>query len=297
MTQPASQPRGLFVGLTTYDIVQLVERLPLPNQKTVALDSLGAAGGPAANAAIAFARCGGAASLSTALPTHALSAVVLADLEAHGVAVLPTGTYEGQPITASILVTRSTGERAVVSPTRGASDAAIEPPSAGMPSLDGMGVVLIDGYFGALSLPTAIAARKRGIPVILDGGSFKPHTDAAIAAANVAIVSDDFDPPGTDGEPASVFDYLLTRGVTHAAITRGAAEILYITPSTAGAVPVNPVAVVDTLGAGDFFHGAFAYRIAELSLDDSRFAADLSFSAHVAGESLSSFGTRAWLGR
>jgi sugar/nucleoside kinase (ribokinase family) len=295
MSEPAPKPRGLFVGLATYDIVQLVERLPLPNQKTVALDFLGAAGGPAANAAIAFARCGGAASLSTALPTHALSAVIVADLEAHGVDVLPAGTYGGHPITASVLVTRSTGERAVISPTRGASDATIAPPSAGMPSLDGIGAVLIDGYFGALSIPTAGAARRRGIPVILDGGSFKPQTDAAVAAANVAIVSDDFDPPGTDGEPAAVFDYLLARGVTHAAITRGAAEILYVTPSIAGAVPVNPVAVVDSLGAGDFFHGAFAYRVADLGLDDGRFAADLAFAARVAGESLGSFGTRAWL--
>ncbi len=297
MTQPASHPRGLFVGLTTYDVVQLVERLPLPNEKIVALDFLAAAGGPAANAAVAFARCGGAAALCTALPSHALSAVIIADLETHGVDVVPAGTYEGQPIIASIVVTRSTGERAVISPTRGASDAVIAPPAAEPPSLDGVGAVLIDGYFGALSLPIADAARKRGIPVILDGGSFKPHTDVAVAAASVAIVSDDFQPPGTDGTPAAVFDYLAARGVTHVAITRGGEDILYATPRAAGAVPVDTAPVVDTLGAGDFFHGAFAYRVAEHGLDDERFADDLAFAAFVAGESLGSFGTRAWLGR
>ena len=114
---------------------------------------------------------------------------------------------------------------------------------------------------------------------------------------NVAIVSDDFDPPGTHGEPSAVFDYLLARGVTHAAITRGGADTLYVTPSTGGAVPVSPVAVIDTLGAGDFFHGALAYRLAEGGLDDERFAADLAFASRVAGESLGAFGTRSWLKR
>jgi sugar/nucleoside kinase (ribokinase family) len=52
---------------------------------------------------------------------------------------------------------------------------------------------------------------------------------------------------------------------------------------------------VDTLGAGDFFHGALAFRIASMGLDDARFADDLAYAARVAGESLASFGTRAWL--
>jgi len=46
------------------------------------------------------------AALSTALPAHELSALIVADLVAHGVVILPAGTYDGQPITASILVTR-----------------------------------------------------------------------------------------------------------------------------------------------------------------------------------------------
>lgn len=295
MTPLAPQPRALFAGLATLDIVQLVERLPLPNEKIASLDFLAAAGGPAANAAVAFAHCGGAASLATALPAHPISALIVADLAAHGVEVLTAGSYEGQPITASILVTRSTGERAVVSPTRGASDATIAPPSAWPPPLDGVGAVLIDGYFGAVSLPITRAARALGIPVILDGGSFKAHTDAAVAVVNVAIVSDDFDPPGARREPSAVFEYLRSRGVTHAAITRGGADILFVTPTTEGAVQVTPVPVVDTLGAGDFFHGALAYRIAGLGLDDARFAADLAFASRVAGSSLDSFGTRAWL--
>ena len=81
-----------------------------------------------------------------------------------------------------------------------------------------------------------------------------------------------------------------------AAITRGSDSILYMCPGGSGEVVVPPVEeVVDTLGAGDFFHGALAHRIATLGLNGDRFPADLEFAASVVAESITSFGTRAWL--
>jgi sugar/nucleoside kinase (ribokinase family) len=154
---------------------------------------------------------------------------------------------------------------------------------------------MLDGYFRAIGLPLARSARERGIPVILDAGSHKHYTDEVVAAVDVAVVSHDFVPPCTDGRSDAVFAYLRGRGVTHAAITRGEHEILFVTPSGGGSVPVGRIDVVDTLGAGDFFHGALAYRIASMGLDDARFADDLAYAARVAGESLGFFGSRAWL--
>lgn len=289
-------PLAIFAGLATLDIVHLVERLPLPNEKVTALDFLVAAGGPAANAAVAFAHCGGRPSLVTALPEHAMSALIRSDLAAHGVDVSVAAAYDGSPITASILVTRSSGERAVVSPS-GAGTAGNPLPSLPLsqPTLDGVGAVMLDGYFRAVSLPLAREARLRGIPVILDGGSHKAHTDEVVRACDVAVVSDDFAPPGTGGEASAVFGYLASMGVTHAAITRGERDILFVTPTGTGSVPVPAVRTADTLGAGDFFHGALVWRLAALGLDDARFADDLAFASRVAGSSLGSFGTRAWL--
>jgi sugar/nucleoside kinase (ribokinase family) len=286
-------PRAVFAGLATLDIVQLVERLPHPDEKVAALDFFVAAGGPAANAAVAFAHCGGEALLVTALPAHAITALIVSDLGAHGVEVSAAASYEGAPITASIMVTRATGERAVVSPTGTATNS--NPAPTALPDLEGTGAVLLDGYFRAIGLPLARAARQHGIPVILDAGSHKHYTDEVVAAVDVAVVSHDFAPPGTDGNTDAVFAYLRSLGVTHAAITRGESEILFVTPSGVGSVPVDRVEVVDTLGAGDFFHGALAYRIASMGLDDARFADDLAYAARVAGESLGSFGTRGWL--
>ncbi|WP_062289853.1 PfkB family carbohydrate kinase [Demequina phytophila] len=286
---------ALFAGLATLDIVQLVERLPAPNEKVAALEFSVCAGGPAANAAVAFGRCGGSPLLVTALPDHELTELVIRDLGRCGVGVLGAAIYDGPPVTASIMVTRATGDRAVVSPSGVATSGGLAPTVE--PSLEGVGAVLIDGYFPEISLPLAARARAAGVPVILDAGSHKPHTDTVVAACDIAVVSDDFAPPGTSGEPDAVLAYLFARGVTAAVITRGAGPVLWATAAQSGEFPVPPVSpVVDTLGAGDFFHGAFTHRVASLGRDDARLAEDVAFAAAVVAESLGSFGTRAWLG-
>ena len=126
-------PRVVCAGLATYDVIQLVERLPSPDEKVAALSFVTAAGGPAANAAVACAylaardAVGSRPTLVTALPQHPLSSLIADDLLGCGVDVAVVATYEGAPITASIMVTRGTGERAVVSPTSSATDDELVP--------------------------------------------------------------------------------------------------------------------------------------------------------------------------
>jgi len=290
---PASA-RVVLAGLATYDVIHLVSRLPGADEKVAALDFVTAAGGPAANAAVACAHLGSRPTLVTALPQHPVSALIADDLAACGVDLQIVAAYEGAPITASIMVTQATGERAVVSPTAAATEVPLAADRE--VDLDSVGAVLIDGYFRSLSLPIARRARDRGIPVVLDAGSFKPYTDEVLGAVDVAVVSEAFTPPGTDGSPEAVFAYLRARGVMWSVITRGSAPILYMCPAGSGEVAVPPVdGVVDSLGAGDFFHGALAHRLATLGLNDERFVQDLAFAARVVAESLKTFGTREWL--
>lgn len=81
-------PRGLFVGLCTLDVIQLVDHAPGANEKLTAREQVVAAGGPAANAAVAFAHLGGAATLLTAIGRHPLGVAVAADLDRLGVTVV-----------------------------------------------------------------------------------------------------------------------------------------------------------------------------------------------------------------
>ncbi|HEY3592911.1 MAG TPA: PfkB family carbohydrate kinase, partial [Polyangiaceae bacterium] len=80
-------------------------------------------------------------------------------------------------------------------------------------------------------------------------------------------------------------------GVRRVAITRGGQSILWRDGGREGEIQVPAVDVVDTLGAGDIFHGAFC-RFFEASQD---FVASLRRAAKVASASCAYWGTRGWI--
>lgn len=287
------KPRAVFIGLCTLDVIQSVDRVPSANEKIVAHDVSIAAGGPATNAAVAFAHLSGSATLVTQLPRHPLADLIRGDLEDCGVTLHAELAGDGPPVTAAIAVTRSTGDRSVVSPSSGASQ--LEATPAAPPPLDGINAVLVDGYHPHLAIATARAAQSSGIPVLMDAGSLKPHTADVVREVDMVIASASFATPAGSRAPEDVFEWLSEMGAKRAVITRGAEDVLWSTPVDSGAVPVPAVPVVDTLGAGDFFHGAMTSRIASQGMDDARLAEDIAWASRVVAPALASFGTRAWL--
>lgn len=289
-------PAGLFVGLATLDVVQLIDAMPAADQKIRGIDDMLAAGGPAANAAVAFASEHPTTTLVTRVPDGPAWDLIRSDLTARGVRVRRTPTQPGRRVTvASIVVTRATGERAVIS-TGDRSLGGPPPPPADLDDIDvaGFGVVLIDGHEADLAADVATRARAAGVPVVLDGGSWKPTTPALLPLVDAAVVSSAFVPEGARSH-GEVLDFLLDAGPAFAAVTRGADPVLYRTRHASGEVATATVQAVDTLGAGDFFHGGFAAHVVAHGLTEATFVDALAHGAEVAARSITSFGTRAWL--
>lgn len=293
---PQRAPRGFFVGLSTLDVIQLVEHIPSPDEKVVALDLCVAAGGPAANAAVAFAALGGHSTLVTRISHDDIGRMVAADLAAHGVEVVNAADATQSATTvASILVTRDTGERAVVS----AGDAgrshqlAADPAAPPVVAAEGADVVVMDSYELDLSLPIARAARDAGVPVVLDCGSRKQQTESQLGYVSLAAVSENYLPLS----PAGIVADLQHQRVPFGVVTAGPKPLTYweSISGPARSLDVKAVTVVDSLGAGDFFHGALAYAVATLGLRQDNFHECLGFASEVAGLSVRSFGSRAWL--
>ena len=94
---------GLFVGLTTLDFIYLTPSVPEPNQKTVAIDSTTAAGGPATNAAMTFQWLGNHSRLLSAIGKHPSSQFIRQDLANLELIDLLPDRSESLP-TSSILV-------------------------------------------------------------------------------------------------------------------------------------------------------------------------------------------------
>ena len=287
-------PAGLFVGLCTLDVIQLVDRVPGANEKLTAREQVVCAGGPAANAAVTFAHLGGTARLLTAIGSHPLGRAVMADLDRLGVTVCDLAAHSPRPpAVSSILVTAATGDRAVASTN--ATGRELSAPAALEALVAAADIVEFDGHHGELALAAARAARSLGRTTLLDGGSWKDGTEELLPSIDVAVCSADFRPPGAS-TPADTVRFLREHGVAWAAVSRGGEPIVWAGPDGGGTVEIPPVRVVDTLGAGDVLHGALAHRLAVRGrLTAQGFAEALGDAAEVASRACASFGTRSWM--
>ncbi|MGW2520890.1 PfkB family carbohydrate kinase [Streptomyces sp. NPDC001617] len=289
-----ARPAGLFVGLCTLDVIQLVDRVPGANEKLTAREQTVAAGGPATNAAVTFAHLGGTARLLSAIGSHPLGWAVVADLERLGVTVSDLAADSPEPpAVSSILVTASSGDRAVASTN--ATGRKLSPPGDLDALVAACDIVEFDGHHSELALAAARAARSIGRTTLLDGGSWKDGTEDLLPLIDVAVCSADFHPPGTS-TPADTLRFLRAHGVTWTAVSGGGGPILWAGPDGGGTVEIPPARVVDTLGAGDVLHGALAHHLAvQGELTAEGFAEALRDAAEVASRACASFGTRAWM--
>lgn len=276
------------MGLITLDLVYRVAALPDPNQKLVASDSTVAAGGPATNAAIAFRYLGNAATVVSLLGCHAITPLIRADLEQWGVTLvdLEPSRIEPPPVS-SILVTEQTGDRAVVSLNASRTQARVEAIPADI--LQDVTIVLVDAHQIAVGAAIARLAQAQNIPVVLDGGSWKPGLEQILPWVDYAICSANFLPPGCT-TLETVFAYLHKIGIPNIAVTQGGDPIQYQVGQQTGTIPVPPIQPVDTLGAGDVFHGAFCHAILHQGFPEA-----LEAAARVAARSCQFFGTRRWM--
>ena len=319
-TGAGARPVGLFVGLAVLDVIQLVDAPPGPDEKIVALDQTVAAGGPAANAAVAFAALGGRALLAAPVGAGPLAELIRADLTAHGVELIdctaaPTarGAAAAGPSVSSCTITAATGERSVVStnararpdpaPLSALSDAV----AAGAPAPD---VVLIDGHNPPLARIGLDLAERVGALRLMDAGSWKDDAADLPGRCDVVAPSARFHPPGPAGalrEPADVAAWLRGRGAGAVVLTRGSAPVLWWCGERSGSAAPPAVEAVDTLGAGDVFHGALALALAralpgrrfggggEARIAPAALAVAVASACVVAAASTEHFGTRAWI--
>lgn len=288
------RPEGLFVGLCTLDVVQLVDHVPGTDEKLTSRQQVVAAGGPATNAAVTFSHLGGAAGLLTGIGSHPLGVAAAAELRHLGVRVRDLAADSAEPpAVSSILVTESTGDRAVASTN--ATGFRLTPPGDLDALVAACDIVEFDGHHIELATVTARAARTVGRRTVLDGGSWKAGTEELLPWIDVAVCSADFRPPGTN-TPADVLRFLREHGVAWSAVSQGGRPIDWAGPDGAGTVEVPAVRVADTLGAGDVLHGALTHHLAgRRHLTPDAFVEALRAAAGVASRACASFGTRAWL--
>ncbi len=248
----------LCVGHAAFDLTMTVERHPGPDEKCSATSMVSSGGGPAANASVAVTRLGGRSAFVGYLGTDPFGELHVAELLREHVAV--TGVARGRyPTPFSIVLVKPDGARTVVN--HKAQTPGLSPEQADLARFAPK-VILMDGHEPEMGEAILRHAAKLGARTVLDAGSVRRGTLDLLGAVDFVIASTRFAVDfAADRDPLAALT-VLSRHARWAAVTLGEAGIAWVENSRIQTVGAHRVEVVDTTGAGDVLHGAFALAIA-----------------------------------
>jgi sugar/nucleoside kinase (ribokinase family) len=224
-------------------------------------------GGQGGTSACAVARLGGRVTLVGKVGKDAGGAFCRQRLERFGVSSAHLEVVAGKTTAlAHIWVTRSNGNRTVLYVP---SDL---PPIEGNDQLAKMcrqaGVILLDPEVTYLAPFLTHLPRPRGL-LVYDAERWRPGIEAMMAEADCFVPSADFLEAAELGLPQTGWSARLgalrARVGGKLVVTRGEAGAYYFEADRLIQVLPPPVAVADTIGAGDVFHGALALALARAS--------------------------------
>lgn len=253
--------RILTIGIAVLDDIYTLPIPITPSQKHRASGLVTTIGGTATNGAYAIARLGGRPSLLTRFGEDAVGAQLRGMLEGYGIDTSLSRPMPGLATSRSTIVVEPNGDRSIFN--RMDPDAPEDAPWVPRALPEGFAGVLADVRWESAALRLFDSARTSGKVAVLDGDR-APQEPRLVDAATHAIFS------------AQAIREMT--GITHvgeavAHYAGGRTNFIAATDGEHGTYshwqgrvthhPAFAVKAVDTLGAGDTWHGAFAYALAE----------------------------------
>lgn len=263
---PGAAKHILCVGAAVLDTLFRVRTLPSGQGKVLPYDMLQIAEGMASSAAYAVTRLGGKASLWSAVGDDETGERIIHELGNAGIITEGVLRVEGARSALSTILVDDDGERLIVpfyDPKLHHTAKAFTPND-----IAAFDAVLVDVRWPALALSVLQAARSMGKPAILDGDVAPDGIIEQLAPEATHIV---FSEPAaqrlTGAEDFTEMARLLKQRFSHCfiCVTAGAAGSFWFDDygNDIQHSPTIAIRAIDTLAAGDIFHGAFALAIAE----------------------------------
>jgi sulfofructose kinase len=259
-------PHILCAGIAVLDEVFHVREFPLPDTKAEATEFIAVGGGNAANAAVAIARLGARVTFAGPIGgppgEDATGDRVLKGLAAEGIDCRGCVRLAGAPTPISAILLNAQGERTIANHRDKRLDAMTPADPEGL--VAGIDVLLVDNRYSAFVTPICEAARRRGLAVVIDADKATVETDPLFALGTHVIFSGDC-LRGTTGidDLASALARMAQFTDAFLSVTAGASPVLWREEEAIRQMPVFRITAIDTLAAGDVFHGAFTLMLAE----------------------------------
>lgn len=265
-SSPEVPKHVLCTGIAVVDQIFRVASFPRPEVKTQASEFRTVNGGNAANAAVAITHLGARASFVGPLGgppgTDAVGDTFLALAAKENIDCSACPRVSGVPSPISAISIDARGERAIVNyRDEGLTAARPENPGALVANAD---AIMADNRFPEFVRDMCLAARGRGIPVVLDADEPRRDSNDLLTLVTHVVFSAEGlrATAGTDSLGRALLEVSKLTGA-FLAVTDGDNDVLWLDRSELRQVPAFKVDVIDTLGAGDTFHGAFALMLAQ----------------------------------
>ena len=255
--------RIICLGIAVLDQVYTVENLPAKSGKYFANNYLEVGGGPAATAAVTIAKLGGEVEFWGRVGDDGVGERIVDELKTFGVNTTQVRKIKGAHSAVSAVLVDQQGERLIVN----RSNPGLDPDPSWLPldHLQNCDGVLVDSRWIPAASALLKAAQERGIPSLLDGDS-TPNDNifALVQAASHTVFSQnglfEVSQEPDFNKALLTMDHRVDGWI---GATQGEKGTFWVEESTIKQQSACQVEVVDTLGAGDVFHGAFVFGLAK----------------------------------
>ena len=252
-------PRGFDVvgfGLNTIDLIAVVGQYPEPDSKQQLADLVECPGGQAATAMVTCARLGWRARYVGRFGDDARGRLARLSLQQDSVDLSACEDVAApQPV--SLILVDGDGRRTVMwrrAPIVNMDAADIEPEL-----MTSGRVLLVDCHQTAAATRAAAAARRSGVPTVIDVEKVRPGIEKLLAEIDLLITSQTFPEAFTGVSGIGSALAALAKRFQPALVcaTLGQEGSLAIVRGSEIHTPGFRVPIVDTTGAGDVFRGGF----------------------------------------
>lgn len=252
------------IGAAVFDTLYLVAAYPKEDTKTRAAECRTAGGGPVATGLVAARKLGADAAYIGCLADDSAGVFLKRDFETYGVETDLIEIKKGyRSFTSTLFLSAGDGTRTCV------YDRGDLPPlvlnEAQKRAIRNAEILMVDGNERDAALEGMRIARETGTAVLYDCGGLYEGVEQLLKLTDFMIPSEEF-ALGITGKQtaedaaAALYALYSPRVVV---ITQGKRGGIFFDGKEFCRYPVFPVEAVDSNGAGDVFHGAFAAGLAK----------------------------------